>query len=602
MEKVGSALNHGAVGNGRILALISDDCNVDWLCLPRFDSPSIFCGLLDREKGGVFSIKPSGDERYRCSMRYINNTNVIATTFESKDDAFEVIDFAPAVQIGGTFQRPPAQLVRLLRPLRGAPRVRIHFEPRPEYGRITPQILPAQRGIIAVGGEQPLYLHANISTPSLAEGRSFVLDREVSLVLTFGVPVFDWSESYASRTLAETVRAWRRWVMHCAIPSVTPREVIRSALALRLHVYDDTGAIIAAATTSIPEARGTQRTWDYRFCWLRDTAFVLRALDRLGQLEESERFLRFLTDLVFVPGRRLQPLYGIGGETQLTERILDHLEGWEGNGPVRVGNDAYTHMQTDVYGETVMILSRLLRDPRLTRPSTECERLFSYISLLAEQALEDAKKVDSGIWEFRSELKHNTFSKVMCWVAAERGATVATELGFVGKAKAWRKSARELKDEILRESWNEKEQMFAQSYGSEHADAANLLMPSVGFIEATHPKFLSTLEAFDRLLVRDGLVLRYTNPDDFGKTTSAFLICSFWRVEALAKAGHIERAMREYEHLISHANPLGLFSEDVEPTTKELLGNFPQAYTHVGIINCATTLSMMLAPTSGDSF
>jgi len=585
-------LHHGAIGNGRILALVSPQGSVEWLCLPRFDSPSVFGALLDPERGGSWTLEPA-DDGYTPTFDYVENTNVLRTTYRRGDDAFEVFDFAPVADSAGpTVQRAAAQVIRVARPIAGTPRVRTRFDPRPEYGHVKPTLLPGPGGIVTAGGPAPLHLHGNVPEPCLAEAHPFALDREISFVLAYGAPEGAWGEGYAAQALTRTVSYWRRWVLHCAISQIAPRSVIRSALALRLHVYDDTGAIIAASTTSIPEARGTGRTWDYRYCWLRDAVFTLRALERLGQIEEAEGFLRFLTDLVFVGDERIQPLYGIGGERQLTERTLEHLSGWDGVGPVRVGNAAFTHEQHDVYGETVALLSRLITDPRILRSEAERTRVFAFISRLVERALAAADQPDSGIWELRSDFRHHTFSKVMIWVAAKRGTRVAERLGHTALAARWRGAAETLRETILARAFDAKTQSFSQAYGSSHADASTYLMPIVGFIHANDPRFLSTLDHYEKVLVRDGLVLRYTNPDDFGKTTSAFLICAFWRVEALALAGRFETASREYEKLLTRANPLGLYSEDVDPATGEMLGNFPQAYTHAGMINASDTLAI----------
>ncbi|MBI3818698.1 MAG: glycoside hydrolase family 15 protein [Planctomycetes bacterium] len=583
-------LDHGAIGNGRVLALVSPRGAIEWLCLPRFDSPSFFGCILDRENGGVFSIE-AAEEGFECSMDYLENTNVLSTVHRRNGEAFEVIDFAPAKDTDQPFSRPAAQIIRLLRPLSGAPRVRVRFDPRPDYGRTAASLVAASQGITIIGAGAPVYLQANIPAVCITGGNSFVLDREISFILTHGVPATQRVEGGAAQELARTIAFWRRWVLHCSIPDIAPKAVIRSALALRLHIFDDTGAIIAAATTSIPEARGSGRTWDYRYCWLRDAAFTLRALDQLGQIEEAEGYLRFLTDLVFVGDRRIQPLYGIGGETDLVEHTLDHWSGWNGSGPVRIGNAAYTHDQHDVYGETVLPLSRLLTDPRLIRTPAERARIFTLVSRLVERAIEAAPHPDSGIWEFRSEMRHHTFSKVMCWVGIDRGARVASTLGHAELSNRWRSAADALRQQILERAFHKDVGAFGQTYGNREADASNYLMPAVGFVSGRDPRFLSTLEYYEKALVRDGLVLRYTNPDDFGVTTSAFLMCAFWRVKALAFAGRTEQALAEFDGLLARANALGLFSEDADPKTGEMLGNFPQAYTHAGLINAATSLA-----------
>ena len=372
--------------------------------------------------------------------------------------------------------------------------------------------------------------------------------------------------------------------------------VLRSALCLKLHAFEDTGAIIAATTTSIPEAMGTERTWDYRYCWLRDAAFVVEALRRLGHLREGERFLRYLRNVA--EAEPLLPLYTIDGHPSAPEEILGHLAGFGGQGPVRIGNAAVLQRQHDLMGELVLCLETLLRDPRLIH-DRDSLRFFPLIRRLVEQAIALAPQPDTSIWEFRSPLRNYTFSRAMCWAAIHRGAAIARSIQDTALAAAWEHIADREKAVILNRGFSPRQGYFAQILDGTLPDASMLLLPTLGLIEPKDPRFLSTLDHYGRLLTEGGLMLRYRNPDDFGIPTSAFTICSFWWAEALALAGRLEDAVEVFERICAFANPVGLFSEDIDPATGRLLGNFPQAYTHVGLVNAAITLSGLLEARDG---
>jgi GH15 family glucan-1,4-alpha-glucosidase len=584
-------LHHGAIGNGRVLALVGPDTSIDWLCLPRFDSPSVFARLLDQERGGSWAFKPVGEWKSKTS--YIRNTNVLRTEIETADGVFEVCDFAPRL-LQGLKVDAPVEVCRLLRPLSGSPRVRMHFDPRPDYARAAVEIVPSGQGLEVVGGPTRLYLSTNVAVPYALEGSAIRIDRPIFFCLSAGKQPAITSGPEAESALEQTIRGWRVWAKTTNLPSFAPEAVLRSALCLKLHAFNDTGAIIAAATTSIPEALGSGRNWDYRFCWLRDAAFTVEALRRLSHLAEGEAFVRFLRDMA--ESGPLQPMYGISGKRDLHEEIIPNLRGYDGVGPVRIGNAAYVQRQHDVDGEMVLCLETILTDPRVV---WEDPTLAPLLVHLVEEAMASFDLVDTGLWEYRDQPRHYTFSKAMCWVAAHRGAELATFLGMPDRAREWDAWAAEKKAIILDRAYNKEVGYFTQAFDGVYPDASNLLLPSIGLIDPLDPRFKSTVRAYERELAPEGLMLRYKHLDDFGHTTSSFSICSFWWVEALAMMGEVDEAVALFRRLESYANPHGLFSEDIEPGTGALLGNFPQAYTHVGLIHAAITIGEILDARNG---
>jgi GH15 family glucan-1,4-alpha-glucosidase len=579
-------LDHAAVGNGRVLALVAPTTAVEWLCLPRFDSPSVFARLLDAHRGGTFRVLPDGEER-AGRQRYVPNTNVAVTRLEAAGGALDVFDFAPRLP-RGVGVHAPVEFVRLLEPVAGSPAVVVDFDPRPDYARVVPA-LEGGSGCIAVhGGPAPLRLLTNAPVPYLLERRPFVLREPTWFILQHGADagVRRAGPGAVREELDLTIAGWRAWARTCNLPRFAPEAVLRSALCLKLHISEDTGAVIAAATTSIPEEMGTPRTWDYRFCWTRDAAFTVDALRRLGHLPELLRFTHYLTDIL--AGGPLQPVYGIGGERELPEAFLEHLAGFGGNGWVRVGNAAALQRQNDLMGELVLCLGTALQDPRIL--AEERGDLFPMVQRLVEQAVADAEEPDMGIWEFRTQLRHHVFSRAMCWAAAHHGALIARRAGYAALAVQWERWAAAQRSEILARGYSEAHGCFTQALDGQYADASNLLLPMLGLVHPRDPRFVRTVEAYEQRLVRNGLMLRYANVDDIGVTRSAFTMCSFWWAESLALMGRLEEAETVFRRVMTYANPHGLFSEDVDPDSRRLLGNFPQVYTHVGLIHAAITI------------
>ncbi|MDX2089962.1 MAG: glycoside hydrolase family 15 protein [Kofleriaceae bacterium] len=587
-------LDHGAIGNGRLIALVAPDTAIEWLCLPRFDSPSVFGSLLDQERGGRFRFRMNG-QVVAGACDYLANTNVLRIEQSLGNARWEVIDFAPRLPMASGRVDTPLEVIRIVRPLSGEPRISVEFTPKPDYARAHGRLLATQHGVEVLDAGAPLHLFTNMAGDHVVNGTELTLRRPLYFVLTYGQRPSPPSEAEVEHLLAETIKGWRLWAKTCALPSFAPAHVLRSALCLKLHAYVDTGAIIAATTTSIPEAIGTPRTWDYRFCWLRDAAFVVEALRRLSHLNEGEQFIDFLRDVA--ESGPLQPLYGIAGERELTEHVLEHLSGFCNSGPVRIGNAAAEQQQNDLNGELLLCLQTVLGDPRIVLDKPD--HYFPLVHRLVEQAIALAPLADTGIWEFRTLPRHYTFSRAMCWVAVDRGARIAQKFGQTELAARWKAVAEEERAIILGRGYNPRIGCFTQALDGEAGDAANLLFPTIGLLDARDPRFLRTLDNYGERMTRMGLMQRYTNLDDFGETTSAFTICSFWWAEALALAGRLEEAVRVFERVAAHANPLGLFSEDIEPDDGRLLGNFPQAYTHVGLIHAATTIGALMDARDG---
>jgi len=575
----------GLIGNCQYAALVSRAGSVVWCCLPRFDREPVFGALLDQVGGGEFLIGPA--DGAAGIQRYLPNSNVLETTFRGPDGAFRVLDFAPRFFM---FERSfrPTQLVRVVEPLGGLPRVRVRCDPRIGWSRRVPPRLEGSNHLRFEGFDGPLRLTTDVPL-SYLNGQPFALTEKRHFVLAWGPPVEEALAPLCHRFLEETLRYWRTWVKHCDVPPVFQEEVIRSALALKLHCFEDTGAIVAATTTSIPESPGSGRTWDYRYCWLRDAYYVLAAFRLLGHFEERERFITFLLNLASAsPGLDLAPLYRVDGSTDLDERVLSDWPGMDGEGPVRVGNAAALHKQHDVFGETVLALAPIFLDNRFSEERTK--ETLALLEGLARKALAVVGKPDAGIWEYRTEWKPQTFSSLMCWAAADRMALVAGRHHPTVRDE-FKGAAERIRSEILKNAWNPTLGAFASTYGGDALDASLLQMVSLRFLPASHDQLRQTVDAIGERLVKDGWLFRYQINDGFGLPTVAFAICTFWMVEALAMLGRRQEAGAVFERARSTMSPLGLLSEDFDPRERRMWGNFPQAYSHVGLIHAAFAAS-----------
>jgi GH15 family glucan-1,4-alpha-glucosidase len=576
----------GLIGNCQISALVDRTGSVVWSCLPRFDSDPVFSTLLDERAGGHFRVGPAGGGD--GTQRYLPNTNILETTFRTPEGAFRVLDFAPRFfQYERAFR--PTQLHRVVEPIDGQPRIAVSCEPRLGWSKKVPVRTLGSHHVDHEGFDSHLRLTTDIPLSYLGGQRSFALTQRSHLVLTWGAPLEEPLAPLCGRFLEETTRYWHRWVKHCDTPPLYQQEVIRSALALKLHCYEDTGAIIAATTTSLPEAPGSGRTWDYRFCWLRDSFYVLQAFQLLGHFEEREGFVRFLLNVASSsPTLDLAPLYRVCGSADLEEKILTDWPGFLGEGPVRVGNGAALHQQHDIFGEMVLALSRVFLDDRYA--DDQSRQALGLVERLAKKAIEVAGTPDAGIWEYRTEWTPQTFSSVMCWAAADRMAKVAAR-HLPERADGFRAAARKIREEIVARAWSAKQESFVASYGGSDLDASLLQMVSLRFLPPDDPRLRSTVDAVWKGLANDGWLLRYKHDDGFGKPAVAFTICTFWLIEALAITGRTDEARGLMKRALTTLSPLGLLSEDIEPATGRMWGNFPQAYSHVGLIHAAFAAS-----------
>jgi GH15 family glucan-1,4-alpha-glucosidase len=584
-----SSLDLGLIGNCTISALIDRIGTVVWSCFPRFDGDPLFCKLLDDgEEHGFYGVEL--DELAASEQHYLPNTAILITRLTDRSgDGIEITDFAPRfLQFGRIFR--PTTLMRIVRPFGETPRVRIRLRPVFHYGAHRPEITRGSNHIRYVGPDFSLRLTTNAPLTYVLDETPFILEDQVVLMLgpdeSLRGPVVETGREF----FEQTTSYWRTLTMRLSVPFEWQDAVIRSAITLKLCSFEETGAIVAAMTTSIPEIDGQGRNWDYRFCWLRDAYFVVRALNRLGYIETMEDFLAYISNIVgSSEDGRLQPVYGIGLEARLVEREVESLKGYRGNRPVRIGNQAFEHDQHDGYGSVLLAATQAFFDQRLRRPAGQ--HAFHRLETIGERAFALHAAPDAGLWEFRTKARVHTHSSVMCWAACDRLARIAGQLDLPERATHWQVRADRIRATVLRAAWNDSLGSFAASLGGEDIDASLLLMHEVGFIRPEDPRFAGTVAAVERELKRGSHLFRYVNADDFGPPQNAFVVCTFWYIDALIAQGRRTEARELFESMLACRNHLGLLSEDIDPETNELWGNFPQTYSLVGLINCAMKLS-----------
>ena len=585
-------LDYGIIGNCQSAALISKEGSLDWCCLPAFDSSSVFAKILDENIGGSFSFLNSAD--YEIEQQYVNRTCILVTRFSNDDGIFELHDFMPRYYKSNSSYHNPPEIIRYVKYISGTPKIVINYDPKLEYALDETTHHEKPEFIVSLTESESydtLFLYTNLPKDKILLKKDIELKEDCFFMISYNEKIIAPSLEDAETELERTKVYWYDWTAKTPMFKKYNSEILRSAMTLKLLSYDKTGAILAAATTSLPETIGEVRNWDYRFCWIRDASMVIKVISQLGHDNIVLRYLRFITDLIPDKGEQLQIMYGIHKEKKLTETFLSHLSGYKNSAPVRIGNAAYSQQQNDIYGILMDVIHQ-----QITRFSVDIdngEELWTITKGIVWVVERHWKEADKGIWEFREEDRHFTFSKVLCWVAIDRALKVAKLFKKNRKYNRWAVLANEIKEDIYTNAWNDEEQAFTQSYGSKEMDASVLLMESYGFIDGKDPKYVATVNAIGRELNNDGLLYRYKNKDDFGLPSSSFTICTFWYINALYKIGEKKESQRLFDQLLSYSNHLGLFSEDIDFKSKRLLGNFPQAYSHLALIETAMNYSSL---------
>jgi len=579
----------GIIGNCAFLAHVNVDTNIAWLCWPKFDSPFVFGGLLDQQLGGEFSIKPSGE--FSTNQYYVENTNVLRTEITAQDGKYRVTDFAPRFRLYERYYKP-LMLIRKIEPLIGNPRVTVKCKPVCDYGKGKMRASRGSNHIDYKGCEENIQLSTNVSLNYILEDKEFVLNETKYLILTYGFNLEAPINSTAERFLRETTTYWRLWIKHSSIASFYQPIVIRSALVLKIHQYEDTGAIIAASTTSLPEFPGSTRNWDYRYCWLRDSFYVLTSLNHIGHFEEMEKYFNYLSDISFADDERYQPLYSITGERDITEHILEHLDGYKGEKPIRIGNQASEHIQNDIYGQVLIAMLPLYTDHRFVfSERSDSMKWLDHVLAKIEHTIDEK---DAGIWEFRNIANVHCYSNLFQWAGANAAFKMAKAIGNTD----FEERAKVLIDKAaahIEACYDPERKVYTNAVGSKHLDASTLQLIVMNYLDPNSQRAKDHLIALEKeLKTEDGLFYRYLHEDDFGKPKTTFLICAFWYVEALACVGRLDEAIKEFEKIIKYCNHLLLFSEDVDAKSGSQWGNFPQAYSHVGLMNAAYRIAMKL--------
>ncbi len=579
----------GIIGNCSYLAYIDTQADVKWMCLPGFDSSFLFGGLLDKDKGGCFKISPEGE--YQSKQYYLPNTNILCTEFESGQGRFLVTDLAPRFLQYERYFRP-LMLVRKVEWLSGTPHIKVECEPRGDYGNIIPEQVIASNHIRYMNLGSQVRLTTDIPLAYISEKKSFTLNKNYYLVLTYGEPLESPLTDTAERFLFLTQNYWQKWIKSSYLPDIFQEQVVRSALALKLHQYEDTGGFIAAGTTSLPEFPGSGRNWDYRFCWLRDSYYTLQAFNMIGHFEELEKYFEFIQNILNYDPGNIQPLYSITGKKNLEEKILP-LNGYLNNPPVRVGNAAYLQSQNDVYGQVLLTVLPLIFDQRLVIYNKPYVDYKSIVNRLLRQIENTLQQPDAGVWEFRNTLQQNCYTLLFHWAgahAARKYAVTVQEKPMIEKAESIIEKAAAL----LEQCYDPRERAYMQAIGSPNMDASTLKLLTMQYLRPDNERSKQHLEAIEKKLKSsNGLIYRYRHTDDFGKSESTFLVCSFWYAEALAYVERLEDSIHAVENILQYSNHLGLLSEDVSEDGSQW-GNFPQTYSHVGMINTAFRISRKL--------
>ena len=583
-------LDYGIIGNCKSAALISKTGGIDWCCLPNFDSSSVFAKLLDDKIGGSFEIIV--DNSYTITQEYVKNTNILRTSFKSPKGSFQLKDFMPRYKSCSNGYYNPPDIIRYFKYISGKPVFSVNYKPKLEYAKHeTVTVLEEDhiKSYTTEGEYDSLYLYTDLDRNAFFQQIPITLTEDASVLLSYNQKLLNQTTEAQYLKMQKTKTYWLNWAHATTSFAMYEKEMLRSALVLKLLSYDKTGAVLAAVTTSLPETIGEVRNWDYRFCWIRDASMVIRVMTKLNHMNTVERFVNFITEIIPDKDEKIQIMYGINREKILTEEILDHLSGYKDSAPVRIGNAAYFQRQNDIYG---VLMDVIFQQFKLLDPTLEnSEYLWTITRSIVRNVETHWQEPDKGIWEIRTEEKHFTFSKVLCWVAIDRAVQISKILQKDAYTKLWQPLADEIKADVHKNAWNEEVQSFTQFYGSRDQDAANLLMEQYGFIQAYDERYVKTVKAVKAELMEDGLMYRYKNQDDFGIPSSSFTICTFWLINSLNAIGERKEAKSIFDKLLSYSNHLGLFSEDIDFKTKRLLGNFPQAYSHLALIETAMNIA-----------
>lgn len=586
-------LELGLIGNCSVSALVDAHGDFVWACVPRFDGDPVFCSLLRARGGdddfGFFTVELV--DHAGAEQEYLANTAILVTRlYDTRGGVVEIRDFCPRFrQFGRVFH--PMMFVRRIRRAGGNPRVRIKLRPAHGYGASRPEITHGSHHIRYVMPQLALRLTTDAPINYVLEEIPFFVEDTLTTLLGPDETVPAAVDEIGTRFLEETVRYWRDWVATLSIPFEWQKQVIRSAITLKLNTFDDTGAIVAAMTSSIPESPGSGRNWDYRYCWLRDGYFVVNALNRMGTAHTMERYLRYIVNIAAASENAgLQPVYRIDGTRVPDEQDVPALPGYRGMGPVRLGNQAFTQVQNDVYGSAILAATHVFFDRRLTRQGDRT--LFTQLECLGEKARAAFDQPDAGIWERRGSHRVHAFSSLMCWAACDRLSKIAVRLGDSERAAYWSDAAQRIHGFVCETMWNDKRRAFVAAAHGEELDASLLLMSEFGFLSADDPRFASTVRAIEGELKRGDFIYRYVEADDFGEPSNAFLVCTFWYIYALVALGRADEARDLFGKLLACGNVHGLLAEDIDPVSRTQWGNFPQTYSMVGLINAAIRLSI----------
>lgn len=583
-------LDYGIIGNCRSAALISKTGSIDWCCLPQFDSPSVFGKLLDKNIGGTFSF--SVNNNFEITQHYLDNTVILVTRFDNGKDCFEIRDFMPRYAKGYDNYHSPPEFIRYIKYISGKPKFKIIYDPKLEYAKGVTNNYIKDDFIVSLTTSEAfdsLFMYTDLNKQQVLNQNEIIITSDHYFLIGYNEKLFQPNIKSILIEYERTKVYWLNWMERTPSYKRYNAHIARSAMTLKLLSFEKSGAILAAATTSLPETIGEVRNWDYRFCWIRDASMVVKVILQLGHKKIAKKYLDFIISLITDKDEKLQIMYGINGEKKLTEVILDHLSGYENSSPVRIGNAAYKQKQNDIYGILMDVIYQLLIN--FKNDIENGEDLWGITKSIVWVVNKHWHEPDKGIWEFRSEDQHFTFSKILCWTAIDKAIKVAHMLGKTSKIIRWNKLEERIRKDIMDNAWSESTQAFTQAYGSNDLDASVLLMEPYGFIDAKHPKYIKTVKAIERELSHDGLLFRYKNKDDFGIPSSSFTICTFWFINSLYKIGEEQKAIKQFDKLLNYSNHLGLFSEDLDFKTKRLLGNFPQAYSHLALIETAINLS-----------